>query len=363
MLLSKQYGANLFHMLRSVYEAALPAALKADGILHNQQLTMQRNGGAPDTIEPQKVEKSAHVNIIKLKSLKSLKVLFSVSLAITRESAALCQGSLSTRSSPEGVSWMDILQSNLDFEKEDSAVDVSMQGVFLSDFILLYGGKDVESIVRRSFGEDSNDIPGSEGEYDYILESFKVKESLLQVEHGGKLQHMGDTSRASSVPCEKASVAPTEPSLTREQSVAAIRGVVPDLGEGFVEACLDIYHGNVEQVIDAIFADNLHPALKALDRCLQKVWIGKQDREPEFLQKSGHPSAGVPASAVASSSARNITKERVRLMERKQEWDSYILSKEYDDDYDDQVSLLPFLGIHFLYSFQTLKCDNNFLIV
>jgi hypothetical protein len=184
MLLSKQYGANLFHMLRSVYEAALPAALKADGILHNQQLTMQRGGGgAPDTIEPQRVEKSAHENIIKLKSLKSLNVLFSVSLAITRESAALCQGSLYTISSPEGVSWMDILQSNLNFEKEDSAVDVSMQGVFLSDFILLYGGKDVESIVRRSFGEESNDIPGSEGEYDYILELFKVKESLLQVEH------------------------------------------------------------------------------------------------------------------------------------------------------------------------------------
>ena len=78
---------------------------------------------------------------------------------------------------------MDILQSNLNFEKEDSAVDVSMQGVFTSDFILLYGGKDVESIVRRSFGEDSNVIPGSEGEYDYILELFKVKESLLQVEH------------------------------------------------------------------------------------------------------------------------------------------------------------------------------------
>ena len=104
---------------------------------------------------------------------------------------------------------------------------------------------------------------------------------------------MSDTNSASSVPCEKASVAPTEPSLTREQSVAAIRGVVPDLGEGFVKACLDIYRGNVEQVIDAIFADNLHPALKALDRSLQKVWIGKQDREPEFLQKSGYPSAGV----------------------------------------------------------------------
>jgi hypothetical protein len=85
MLLSKQYGAG------SVYEAALPAAFKADGILHNQQL--QRDGGAPDTIEPQKVEKSARVNINKLKSLKSLKVLFSVSLAITRESAALFQGS------------------------------------------------------------------------------------------------------------------------------------------------------------------------------------------------------------------------------------------------------------------------------
>jgi activating signal cointegrator complex subunit 2 len=109
--------------------------------------------------------------------------------------------------------------------------------------------------------------------------------------------------------------------------------VVPDLGEGFVEACLDIYNGNVELVIDALFADDLHPALKALDRRMQKVWIGKQDKEPEFLQKPGHPSA----SASASASSRSITKERVRLMERKQEWDSYILSKEYDDDYDDQV--------------------------
>jgi len=296
-------------------------------------------------VESRKEEKSAHVNVIKMKSLKSLKVLLSVSLASVPQG----QGASFSRSSPEGVSWMDILQSNTDFVKEDSAVDVTMQGVFLSDFILLYGGKEVELIVRRSFGDDSNDVPGSEGEYDYILESFKVKESMLQVEHSGKLQHKGDTSRVSSVPCESASVAQTEPSTTREQSVAAIRGVVPDLGEGFVEACLDIYHGNVEQVIDAIFADNLHPALKSLDRRLQKVWIGKQDREPEFLQKSGHSSAGVSASAAAaaSSTARSITKERVRLMERKQEWDSYILSKEYDDDYDDQVILLIIRLINF----------------
>lgn len=330
-------------MLRSVYEVALPTALKADGLLRKQQLSAKR-----DDVEDTE-EKVNYVNIIKMKSLKSLKLM----LSITLSGSAQGQGSSSSRSS-ESVSWMDILQSNVDVETDESS---GMQGSFISDFILLYGNKDLESIVRHSFGGDLIDVHCNEGEYDYILESFKVKESLLQVEHSSKPKQRGDNITAA---LGSQYNEPAVPTLTREQSVAAIRGVVPDLGEGFVEACLDIYNGNVEQVIDALFADNLHPALKALDRRMQKVWIGKQDREPEFLQKPGHPSSSSSSSSAASASAsssssRSITKERVRLMERKQEWDSYILSKEYDDDYDDQVTLTTIISLQHTI---TLPCCN-----
>lgn len=321
-------------MLRSVYEAALPTALKADGLLRKQQHSVKRDS-APETVESDSENKSTQVNIIKMKSLKCLKVMLSVTFSMAREGAQ-GQGSSSSRSS-EGVSWMDILQSNVDIGADESAIGAGMQGSFISDFILLYGSQDLEAIVRHSFGGDLTDVHCSEGEYDYILESFKVKESLLQVERRSQVKHgeVVPSNREESAALGLGSKInePAGPNLTREQSVAAIMGVVPDLGEGFVEACLDIYNGNVELVIDALFADDLHPALKALDRRMQKVWIGKQDKEPEFLQKPGHPSA----SASASASSRSITKERVRLMERKQEWDSYILSKEYDDDYDDQV--------------------------
>jgi len=53
---------------------------------------------------------------------------------------------------------------------------------------------------------------------------------------------------------------------------------------------------------------------------MKKMWVSKQDHKPEANEIN----------------YKSHMKERVRHMEKQQEYDSYLIAKEYDDDYDDQ---------------------------
>ena len=314
-------------MLRKLYESALPAALKAESLLRSQSTI------SPNT--PPAINSSEYINIIKLKTLKSLKLLISASIRSLRQQ----DGNKSLKASQDdGVPWPDLLQSASDSAENSSenwlvASGSSLPGVFLSDFVVLYGPGEIESVLRMSLGDEMTDSPCHGGLSDYFLASLTVKDSLLHPANtpSSSAEKVDSKSSGSKGSLPSAAEAPSQPRLSREEAISAIRNVLPDLGEGFIEACLDIYNGSADRVIDAILTEDLHPALKGLDRRLQKVWIGKKDTEPEFLKPSS------AAAAAASDNARSLTKERARLMQRQQEWDSYILSKEYDDDYDDQV--------------------------
>ena len=52
--------------------------------------------------------------------------------------------------------------------------------------------------------------------------------------------------------------------------IEAVKNVFPELGEGFIEACLEVYDNNVERVVQNILEETLTTELKKLDRKMQR---------------------------------------------------------------------------------------------
>lgn len=63
---------------------------------------------------------------------------------------------------------------------------------------------------------------------------------------------------------------PDESYIKMTTLISQITDLFPDLGAGFVEACLEHYGGNVEQVTNQLLEDNLPPNLATMDRTLER---------------------------------------------------------------------------------------------
>ncbi|KAJ1770964.1 hypothetical protein IW140_004123 [Coemansia sp. RSA 1813] len=92
-------------------------------------------------------------------------------------------------------------------------------------------------------------------------------------------------------------------------ALAQIRNLLPDLGAGFICACLDHYNQNVEAVIGAILEDSLPSALADMDRTAE-TWIPwnrdiLDDSRSETSSYSGGTPDVQPATSVLES-RRNI---------------------------------------------------------
>lgn len=64
--------------------------------------------------------------------------------------------------------------------------------------------------------------------------------------------------------------------------ISQVKDLLPDLGEGFILACLEHYSYDPEQVINNILEGRLAPALSQLDRGLDR-WerrVGGGSRRP-----------------------------------------------------------------------------------
>ncbi|BFZ60911.1 hypothetical protein YB2330_001963 [Saitoella coloradoensis] len=61
--------------------------------------------------------------------------------------------------------------------------------------------------------------------------------------------------------------------------IAEVRDLLPDLGEGFVEACMDRYEWNTEDVIGRLLEDNIAPELKDMDR-RAKSYLAADTKQP-----------------------------------------------------------------------------------
>jgi activating signal cointegrator complex subunit 2 len=55
--------------------------------------------------------------------------------------------------------------------------------------------------------------------------------------------------------------------------ISQVQEVFPDLGEGFIEACLSTYDNNIETVIDRILTESLPEHLALLDHALSRYVI------------------------------------------------------------------------------------------
>jgi hypothetical protein len=59
--------------------------------------------------------------------------------------------------------------------------------------------------------------------------------------------------------------------------ISQVQEVFPDLGEGFIEACLSTYDNNVETVIDRILTQSLPDHLASLDHALSRYVVSKRN--------------------------------------------------------------------------------------
>nr|XP_051682629.1 activating signal cointegrator 1 complex subunit 2 isoform X2 [Oryctolagus cuniculus]XP_051682630.1 activating signal cointegrator 1 complex subunit 2 isoform X2 [Oryctolagus cuniculus] len=67
-----------------------------------------------------------------------------------------------------------------------------------------------------------------------------------------------------------AALAPAVSGVELDSLVSQVKDLLPDLGEGFILACLEHYHYDPEQVINNILEQRLAPALSQLDRSLDR---------------------------------------------------------------------------------------------
>ncbi|CAM9757734.1 unnamed protein product, partial [Choristocarpus tenellus] len=107
------------------------------------------------------------------------------------------------------------------------------------------------------------------------------------------------------------------------QSVLGGPGEEGGLGEGFVEACLSCLGWSPQAVVEAFIEGRLPPQVASLERGLRRAWKGKKGD----LDKAYR----VDKELAAKEGQRQLA------LEREAEMDAWILSREYDDDYDDQV--------------------------
>lgn len=124
------------------------------------------------------------------------------------------------------------------------------------------------------------------------------------------------------------SVSPVAPtSKYKEVAVDQVKSIFPDLGEGYIEAALACYKGDVSQTISALLEDDrlsLHPQLELMDRKL-----GPRNRKGDLYKDTEDADR---ADAISTQ------KERIKVMQKDEENKAFLLSTamDYNDDYDDQ---------------------------
>jgi hypothetical protein len=67
------------------------------------------------------------------------------------------------------------------------------------------------------------------------------------------------------------STAPAFENVERTSKISEVHDLFPDLGDGFIEACLKANDDNVEIVIMQLLEDNLPPSIAGLDRSMERV--------------------------------------------------------------------------------------------
>ena len=137
--------------------------------------------------------------------------------------------------------------------------------------------------------------------------------------------------------------------------IARIKGVLPDLGEGFIEEALKCYNNDVERTLDALLQQSLHPRLSSLPKNLPRKLKDLPDRYTanvdmhrgatvkedgkEHVERQKQYIKNVERQAEEEAYlVENVSRALggLKVQEAKHTDDFDVICDEYDDDYDDQ---------------------------
>jgi CUE domain len=148
----------------------------------------------------------------------------------------------------------------------------------------------------------------------------------------------------------KTKAAAVTPEQELQRRIDQVRDILPNYGEGFVEAALSLYHGQVQETVAKLLEDNSNwpTSLQIMDPSLPRRSAAhkkQMEEEEELLAKA-------------------LTKSALQAVARQEEHDAYLVERvmasssqpsssaekyhhphnEYDDDYDDQYDDMDGVG-------------------
>eukprot|EP00550_Attheya_septentrionalis_P007642 CAMPEP_0198288726 /NCGR_PEP_ID=MMETSP1449-20131203/7149_1 /TAXON_ID=420275 /ORGANISM="Attheya septentrionalis, Strain CCMP2084" /LENGTH=438 /DNA_ID=CAMNT_0043986931 /DNA_START=56 /DNA_END=1372 /DNA_ORIENTATION=+ len=220
----------------------------------------------------------------------------------------------------EGVIQRDLNQE----DDEDAPLQLLME---LVECMEIRGGRDclihvqewtrtnrktcLEDVIQSKFADNP--------QRDYAI---RMIQSAVSTPHETTAEEIVAPAKKKKANNKKAAVVVS----ARQVLIEKVKGVLPDLGEGYIETALACYGGDADRTINALMEGGpLHPRLRSLDPSL-----------PLAMHRTSHE-------AEESEEARRIQKARIQEMERHEEEMAYQLGRVmtsepdlYNDDYDDQ---------------------------
>lgn len=280
------------------------------------------------------------LHVIKLSAAGLLQRLIHVGATVSAE--------LSSTSYPDGLtehSWLEVFSSTQKWEDPSFGLSTSTGSTLLRDYLTRVPGafQQAHSLLLGSLGDsDLVDSILSTAAPNMPLHN-QAKETAARNHRDGKEGATASTALDT-----------TSTAGNLQDKIRMIKDMFPDLGTAFIEACLRFYNENDSEVIDALLQDNLNPKLSVLDRSIEAIWFGKNRTDSTFgarIQGTSSAIGGGKESASSGGETVDILAYRqnqdfvetqkayVRKMEAQRLEDARIIRREYDDDYDDQVSV------------------------
>lgn len=160
---------------------------------------------------------------------------------------------------------------------------------------------------------------------------------------------------------QKGNVCPLS-SAELDSLLSSVQDLLPDLGEGFVLACLEEYGYNTELVINNILEDRLSPGLSTLDRSMPrppKEMVPEllshrsnvfDDDEFDVFRRDQVDMSRIWKGRRKGESARELLNDKQHIADQKERYQSYDTvvdeepvepgaSVDYEDEYDDTYDM------------------------
>lgn len=137
---------------------------------------------------------------------------------------------------------------------------------------------DLQTYLSRIKANVSKHMSSEETRIDFIIQSleFQLESTGNQSVKTAKMYSHGKNS-ATSIWTQNAVYAEVPPIsdphtqyVQKSSLISQVVDLFPNLGDGFVEVCLNEWNDSVEQVVDRVLTENFPPHIAALDRGLAR---------------------------------------------------------------------------------------------